>query len=89
MSAVLIVLCGPGGVAASELATGELSRRVRFFVGDNGAAAATLGLDCVVKSSLIVLPECFRLSVPGLADIWRKLRLLSWTTIESRGEGGG
>jgi hypothetical protein len=89
MSAVLIVLGGPGGVAASELATGELSRRVRFVVGDSGAAAAAWGLDCVVKSSLMVLPECFRLSVPELADIWRALGLLSWTTTKSRGEGGG
>lgn len=56
-------------MASSVLATGELSRRVRLLVGDSGAAEATLGLDCVVKSSLIVLPECFRFSAPGLADI--------------------
>jgi hypothetical protein len=34
-------------------------------------------LVCVVKSSLMVLPECFRLSAPGLADIgrtWGKTR---------------
>jgi hypothetical protein len=36
-----------------------------------------LGLDCVVNSSLMVLPECFRFSAPGLADIgrtWGKTR---------------
>jgi hypothetical protein len=82
MSAVLMVLCRPGGVAASELAMGELSRRVRFLVGDSGAAAAAWGLDCVVKSSLIVLPECLRLSVPVLADIGRERRLWSCTTLQ-------
>jgi hypothetical protein len=67
MSAVLILLIGGG--EASAAAVGELSRRVRFLVGDNGAAAAAFGLDCVVNSSLIVLPECFRFSAPVLADI--------------------
>lgn len=71
MSAVLILAIGAGGVATSVLAIGELSRRVRLLEGDSGAAGASFGLVCVVKSSLMVLPECFRLSAPGLADIGR------------------
>lgn len=74
MSAVLILLIEAGDVAASVTAIGELSRRVRFLVGDSGAAVAVLGFDCVVKSSLIVLPECFRLSAPELADIGQSWR---------------
>tara|TARA_R110002003_G_scaffold137_5_gene12635 strand:+ start:14317 stop:14700 length:384 start_codon:yes stop_codon:yes gene_type:complete len=69
MSAVLMLPMGAAGAAASEAATGELCCRGRFLVGDNGAAAATLGLDWVVKSSLIVFPECFRFSVPKVVDI--------------------
>ena len=71
MSAVVMLLGGAGIVTASELATGELSRRVRLFVGDRGAAVETLGLDCVPNSSVMVLPECFRFSTPGWADIGR------------------
>jgi hypothetical protein len=64
MSAVLMLLTGGASVAASAIAVGELSRRVRFLVGDSGAVAAALGFDWVVKSSLIVLPECFRFNAP-------------------------
>lgn len=86
MSAVLILPAGAAGVATSEAVVGELWRRARFLVGDRGAAAGRLGLDCVVKSSLIVFSECFRLSVPGVVDIGQVqvLRLGSW----SRGDGG-
>jgi hypothetical protein len=69
MSAVLMLLVGAGGVATSVLAIGKLSRRVRLLVGESGAAEATCGFDCVLKSSVIVLPECFRFSEPELADI--------------------
>ena len=69
MSAVLMLAAESGEVATSVVGMGELSRLVRLLVGDNGAAEAVGGLDWVVKSSLMVLPECFRLSRPGLADI--------------------
>jgi hypothetical protein len=58
-------------VAISVLGIGELSRRVRLLEGDSGAAEASFGLDCVVKSSLMVLPECFRFNALVLADIGR------------------
>lgn len=70
-----MLLIGAGDVAVSVLAIGELSRRGRLLVGDSGTAEVVFGLDCVLKSSLIVLAECFRFSTPGLADIgyeWRK-----------------
>jgi hypothetical protein len=63
-----------GGVATSVLSMGELSRRVRLLVGDKGAAEARFGLDCVVKSSLMVLAECFRFNAPELADFGRAWR---------------
>jgi hypothetical protein len=47
MSAVLMVLAVTG-VAASR---GELSRRVRLFVGESGAVAAELGFCWAVKDS--------------------------------------
>lgn len=81
MSAVLIVAV----VVASGVAIGELARRERFLVGESGTADVAWGLDCVVKRSLMVFSECFRFSVPGVADIGGGVgrgRL-------SRGDGGG
>jgi hypothetical protein len=76
-------------VASSVLAIGELSRRVRLFVGDSGAAAATLGLDCVLKRSLILFSECFRFSALGLADIGRVwLNAAAELCMLSRGDVG-
>lgn len=71
ISAVSMLLIKEGEVATSVLSMGELSRRVRLLVGDNGAAEARFGLEWVVKSSLMVLPECFRFSALELADIGR------------------
>lgn len=59
-------------VASVLLAIGELPRRVRFLVGESGTAEAAWGLDCVVKRSLMVFSECFRLSALEWADIGRR-----------------
>lgn len=85
MSAVLMLPAVAEGPVASLLAVGELSRRVRLVVGDSGVAAATFGFDCVLKSSWMVLAECFRFSAPGLADIGRvgRDRVPEWSTFEA------
>ena len=74
MSAALMFAAVAGGVAMSALAAKELSRRVRLVVGDSGAAEATLGFECVVKRSWIVLAECLRFKALELADIGRLWR---------------
>jgi hypothetical protein len=69
---VVVVVVVRQALLAGELSrSGELSRRDRLVlvVGERGAAACAFGFCWLVKSSVMVLPECFRFSEPGVEDI--------------------
>lgn len=68
MLAVLIAGVGGGVFTTSLSLLTELSSLVRLLDGERGAVAL-FGFCCVVKRSLIVLPECFRFLSPEAEDI--------------------